>query len=420
MRTSGFLLSFLLITKIGFSQSLLTLEHCYEQARSNYPLIAQKELIDRSTAFNVANVQSGLLPQFAVYGQATYQSDVTQVPTRVPGFEVEPLSKDQYRIYAEVNQTIYEGGSNADQRQILETAARIEDQKIEVELYKIRERINQIFFGILLIDDQLTQVGLLQKDLENNISRTEAGIKNGTAFRMSLDQFQAEYLKAEQRKIEMQSMRIAYLTMLGHFINESLAPSTSLLRPAEISLEPEAELHRPELTLYSFQSDLLGAQHAMGKNKVAPRVGFFLQGGYGRPGLNMLKNEFAGYYQGGIRLSWALSGFYNTRRDKEVLDLNLQQLEVQRKTFTFNTNLMTSQQEQELDKLRKLIEVDEKIIALRAQIRSTAEVQQQNGVITTNDYLRELNAEDQAKQSKLLHQTQLLLTQYAFKYTTGN
>ena len=414
------LLAFFLITQVGFSQPMLTLEDCYEKARLNYPLIAQKELLDKSTAYNVANVQSGLLPQFAIYGQATYQSDVTQVPTRVPGFEIEPLSKDQYRVYAEVNQTIYDGGSNADQRQVLETATRIEDQKIEIELYKLRERVNQIFFGILLIDDQLTQVVLLQKDLENNISRTAAAIKNGTAFKMNEDQFQAEFLKAEQRKIEIQSMRIAYLTMLGYFINDSLAPSTTLLRPAEIAISSGVELHRPELTLYSFQSDLLGAQYTMAKNKVAPRVGFFLQGGYGRPGLNMLENEFAGYYLGGIRMSWSLAGFYNTKRDKEVLNLNLQQIEVQRKTFTFNTSLLTSHQEQELDKLKKLIDVDEQIIALRTQIRSTAEVQLQNGIITTNDYLRELNAEDQAKQNKLLHQTQLLLTQYSFKYTTGN
>ncbi len=409
----------LLISILAQGQSPLTIEKCYELARNNYPLIKQKELIEQSKEFSVANVQSGFLPQISINAQATYQSDVTQVPTTGP-FSIEPLSKDQYKIYGEINQSLYDGGIVKGQRTIAETVARFEDQQLEIDLYKIKERINQLFFGILLVDAQKAQIALLQKDLQTNITRTEAAVKNGVAFRMNVDLLQAEFLKAEQRLIEVQSMRSAFIAMLSHFINLPLDESTQLERPIVLSFENQPAVTRPELTLFNYQADLLGAQYQLGRSKTLPHVGLFLQGGYGRPALNQLKNEFDAYYLGGIRLGWSLSGFYNSKRDKQLLDINIQQVNAQKETFVFNTKLITSQQKEELNKLQKLIEVDDQIIELRSRIKRTAEVQQENGVITTNDYLRELNAEDLAKQNKLLHEMQLLMALYAYQNIIGD
>ncbi|HNP95110.1 MAG TPA: TolC family protein, partial [Cyclobacteriaceae bacterium] len=328
-------------------------------------------------------------------------------------------SKDQYKIYGEVSQTVYDGGTIKNQKQLTESSSRIEDQKLEVELYQIRERINQLFFGILLVEEQTDQVKLLQKDLQRNINHIESAIRNGTAFKTNLDILHAEYLKAEQRVIEMNAARHAYLSMLGLFINQSLPESTTLVKPQVLAIANEPEIVRPELTLLNYQNDLYKSQYQLGKTKNLPRVGLFLQAGYGRPALNMLLNDFDTYYIGGVRLNWTLGGLYNSKRDKELFTLNTQRIEVQRENFLFNTSLVTNQQQQELDKLRKLIDVDDQIIALRERIAKTAEVQQENGVITTNDYLRELNAEDQAKQSKLLHEMQLLMAMYAYQNTIG-
>ncbi|HCM75220.1 MAG TPA: transporter [Cytophagales bacterium] len=405
---------------INLAQEVLTIEQCYESARNNYPLIKQKELIEQSKEFSIANVRSGLLPQISINAQATYQSDVTQVPITAPGFNIEALAKDQYKVYGEVTQSLYDGGTTKGQKTIVETSARVEDQKLEIELYKIKERINQLFFGILLVDEQTKQLELLQKDLERNIARTESAVRNGTAFKMSVDLLQAEYLKAEQRIIETQSMRQAFIVMLGYFINKPLTETTQLEKPIILSIEDQPLLTRPELTLFNYQNEMLGAQYELGKTKTLPRVGLFFQGGYGRPALNQLKNEFDTYYLGGIRLNWSLSGFYNSKRDKQLLDLNMRQVNAQKETFEFNTNLITGQQKQELNKLKKLISVDDKIIELRTSIKQTAEMQQENGVITTNDYLRELNAEDQAKQNRLLHEMQLLMALYAYQNTIGN
>ena len=400
------------------AQSVITLEECYEWARKNYPLIQQKELLVRSLAYNIDNVQSGHLPQLAIYAQATYQSEVTRLPG--PGALVEPLSKDQYRMYAELNQSIYDGGIIKNQNAVQSTNTLVEQQKLEVELYKIKDRINQIFFGVLLMEAQRAQINLLRADLTTSLSRTESAIRNGTAFRTNADMLQAELLKTDQRIIEINACRSVYLDMLGYFINQPLNDQTILQAPLALADETALEIRRPELTLYQFQLELVGAQYKANQTRNVPKLGLFLQGGYGRPGLNMLKNEFDTYYQGGVRFSWSLGNFYNSKRDRELLDVNSLFVNTQRETFLFNTNLSLKQQSKEVEKLRELIRVDGDIITLRTRIKNTAQSQYDNGVISTSDLLRELNAEETARQNLAVHQIQWMLAKYNYQTTSGN
>lgn len=406
-------------TSQAFGQpTTLTIETCYEQARQNYPLIKQKDLLTKSLGFTIANAHSAYLPQVSINGQATYQSEVTRLPGSA--VLVEPLSKDQYKIYGEINQSILDGGVTKNQTNIQRVSTQIEQQKLEVELYKIKERINQLFFGILLIDAQLKQVDLLKKDLQTSLLKTESAILNGMAFKSNADILKAELLKSDQRIIEMKAARLAYLDMLGYFTNQQLDDTVTLNESVIAIANGVQEINRPELSLYNFQSQLLGTQYHANNSRNLPRVGFFLQGGYGRPGLNALVNEFAGYYIGGFRLNWSLSGLYNSFRDKQLLDLNVQQVNNQKETFLFNTNLQLKQQSRDVQKLVDLIEVDNQIIELRTRIAITTKAQHENGVISTSDYLRELNSEDLAKQNKLLHQVQLMLAQYSYQNISGN
>lgn len=418
MKTLILSLAVLLGANTVFSQQL-TLAECYEKARQNFPLIKQKELLASTRDFTVANARSGYLPQLTIAGQATYQSDVTKVPIEVPGFAIKALPKDQYKIYAEVSQSIYDGGAIKKQNAIAETNALVEDQRVEVELYKIKERINQIFFGTLLLDEQLAQVELINKDLQSSLQKVESSIRNGTAFKTNADILQAELLKNEQRAIEIKAGKTAYLTMLGIFIGQELGDNTTLQRPGDVQAANDPTIARPEMTLYNYQSQLFTAQQQLNNTRVLPRFGLFVQGGYGRPALNLLEPNFDTYYIGGLRLSWNLSGLYNTRRDKQQLNLNIQSVDVQRQTFLFNTKLTLKQQHTDIAKLNDLIRVDQQIIELREKIKGTAKAQLDNGVITANDYLRELNAEDQARQNLALHQIQLLMTEYNYLATTG-
>lgn len=413
-------LLFLLLFLSTNALAQLTLEQCYELSKNNYPLIKQKELISQSKEYSVANARSGYLPQFSLAAQATYQSDVTRVPIDLPGLSIKPLSKDQYKIYGEVNQTILDGGTIRQNAALSENNAQVENQKLEVELYKIKDRVNQLFFGVLLLDEQLAQTLLVKKDLQSSLSRIQASIQNGTAFRSNEDILQAEILKTDQRIIETKSVRKAYVEMLGIFINQSLDESTKLISPAIQPVNESADINRPELNLYNAQRLLYNSQYLLNNTRNQPKLGFFLQAGYGKPALNVLKNEFDTYYLGGFRFSWNFSGFYNTHRDKQLLEVNNQLVDTQRDFFLFNTKLALRQNSNEINKLNELMHVDDQIIALRLRIKDTAKVQFENGVITANDYLRELNAEDQAKQNQTLHRVQLMLAQVNYQNTVGN
>ncbi|MFT3946811.1 MAG: TolC family protein [Agriterribacter sp.] len=396
----------------------LTIEACYQLARRQYPITKQHDLIKKSNQYTIANISTGYLPQLNINGQATYQSEVTQVPVKIQGIDIPEISKDQYKLYGELTQTIFDGGVIKQQKKIQDAGAAVEEQTLEVELYKLNDRINQLFFGILLIDEQLKQNSITNKDIEATLKKTEASVANGTALRSNADVLKAEMIKNKQRAIEFSAMRKAYASMLGLFTEQDITENTILERPEPMLVQQE--IHRPELNLYVQQIKLLDAQQNLIAAKNLPKLGLFVQGGAGRPALNMLSNKFEPYYLGGVRLNWSLGNFYTARREKSIIDLKRQTIDLQKETFLFNTNITGKQQSAEVDKWTSLLQTDNEIIALRTNVKNAAAAQLENGVITGSDFIRELNAEDQAKQNKALHEIQLLLTQYSIKWNTGN
>ena len=230
-----FITLLLLSSELITPQAQLTLEDCYEKARINYPLIKQKDYITKTKDYSVSNVWNGYFPQITISGQATYQSDVTQVPMAFPGIVIERLTQDQYKVFADVTQTIYDGGIMGSQSGIQESINEIDNQKIEVELLKVKERVNQIYLGVLLLDAQLIQIEFVKDDLNASISKHEAAYLNGTATKSDVDVLRAELLKTEQRKIELTSSRISYINMLALLINENLNESTKLSIPSQIN-----------------------------------------------------------------------------------------------------------------------------------------------------------------------------------------
>jgi len=395
----------------------ITLEECYNLARQNYPLVKQQELIQKSKEYSIENISKAYLPQLAINGQATYQSEVTEIPVKLPNTIIPALSKDQYKIYAEVNQTVFDGGVKRLQKQSIEADAAVDQQQLEVELYKLKERINQLFFGILLANEQLSQTEILKKDIQLGITKINAAIANGTALKSSGDALQAELLKTDQRSIELKSVNRAYRDMLGLFINRPMDENSLLEKPIKISAAQT--INRPELTLYDTEKKLFDIQNSLIKAKNLPKAGLFLQGGYGRPALNMLKNDFNAYYIGGLRLNWSLSGLYTSKKEKALLDIKSKTVDLQKEIFLFNTNITLKKQNAEISKLEELIRSDNDIIQLRTRIKNIALTQLEYGVINSSDYLREVNAEDQAKQTQLLHEIQLLMAQYDQQTTTG-
>ena len=401
------------------AQESLTLQQAYDLAQKNYPLIRQRELISKTRELTVANLSTGFLPQLNLNAQATYQSEVTSVKVPVPGIKIESPSKDQYKVLADLSQLVYDGGLIKQQKKIQDLTEQVELKKVEVELYKLKDRINQLFLGTLYLDEQLRQVELIRSDLNNGIKRVEAQVNNGTAFRSNLNVLQAELLKTDQRAIELKASRKGYIDVISLFIDQPLSENMKLERPAVEAPVLANEIQRPELILYSTQEKLLGGQYKLIDSRNKPKASLFWQGGYGRPGLNFLSNSFDFYYTTGVRLNWNFGGLYTQKKEKKVVGLNQKIVEIQKETFLLNTNTDLKRQQSEVDKLQKLVATDKDIIDLRIKVKDAAKAQLENGVITANDYLREVNAEDQARQNLITHQIQLLQAKINYQTISG-
>ncbi|WP_332021317.1 TolC family protein [Kaistella sp.] len=400
------------------AQETTTLEEVQELAKNSYPLIKRNALLEKTRDYTVENVSKGWLPQISVVGQATYQNEVTQLPFSLPNSSVEPLSKDQYKVYADIQQTVYDGGMISNQKKLAKIQSETEIQKNEVELDKLEERINQIYFGILQSQEQLKQTEITKNDIENGLKKASAQLEYGTIFRSQVDVLKAQLIGLEQRQIEIQSLRKNLIETLSLFTNKDFNENTVFETPEKLLLT--GENNRAELKLFTLQQQILETQKSLVESKNLPKLGAFFQGGYGKPGFNMLRNEFDIFYIGGLRLQFPISGFYTKKNDLALLNTQQQDLEIQKENFLFNQNFSTIRNTEELDKLQKLIHKDEELIALRQSIKKASLAQLENGVINTSDYLREVNAEEQARIQKMTHEIQFLFTQYNQKAQLNN
>lgn len=403
---------------IGYAQ--LTIESCQEKARNNYPLVKQYELIEQTKEYNLSNANKGYLPQFTLSGKATYQSEVTKIPVTIPGVTIKGLNKDQYQSVLEMNQTIWDGGVIQSQKQLTKTGSEVEKQKKDVDLYTIKDRVNQLYFGILLFEEQLIQNSLLQKELTRNYNQIATYMDNGIANQADLDAIKVEQLNAVQRKTEIDSSRKAYRQMLSALIGEEITEGTTLIKPDTNLRLQSSTINRPELQWYEAQYNNLEIQKKLLNAKNMPKLGLFVQGGYSNPGLNMLKSEFSAYYVGGVRLSWNFGGFYTLKNDRKQIEASKSKLKTLEETFLFNTNLQITQQNSEIEKLSDLMKHDDEIITLRDNIKKSAEAKVENGTLSVTELLREINAGDQVRQTKTLHQIQLMMAIYNLKNTTNN
>ena len=403
---------FLLLFFSGNAQ-ILTLEECYTLAKQNYPLIKRHDLIEKTKEYTIQNAAKGWLPQIQIVAQATYQNDVTQIPIKIPNFTVDPVSKDQYKIYADIQQNIYDAGMVSNQKKMAAINSEIESQKTEIETDQLKLRINQIYFGILQTNELLEQTELTRSDLKNGLKKAEAQLENGIIFRSNVDILKAQLITIEQKKIELQSMKKSLLQTLSVFIQKKLDENTPLEKPQKILIQDENK--RAELKLFDLQKIGLEQQKSTINTKNLPKLGAFFQGGYGKPGFNMLKNEFDLFYIGGLRLNIPISGLYTKKDDLAIIETQQQEIEVQKENFLFNQQFQTIQNNNDLDKIQQLITQDDELIHLRESIKQATFAQLENGVITTNDYLREVNELDRAKNQKITHEIQYLLTQYNLK-----
>ena len=406
----------------GYAQ--ITIEDCYAKAQANYPLIKQYDLIEKTKEYNLSNANKGYLPQILFSAKATYQSDVTQLPIDlsqlgISGAKIPTLSKDQYGTTVDVTQTLWDGGAIKAQKEGIRTANEVDRKNIEVNIYSINQRVNQLYFGILLADAQIRQNELLQENLRNTYGQIQSYIQNGMANQSDLDAVKIDQLKAKQSQAQFVNTKKAYIEILSTLIGEELKVDTRLERP-DVLRPAINEIRRPELELYNAQIASLEARDKEITSGLMPRLSLFATGGYGKPGLNMLEDNFSAYYLGGVKLTWSLGNFYTKKNNKRQIQTNVNSIELQRETFLFNTKLDILQKDNAISNYIDQLKYDDEIIGLRNSVKKSSEIKMANGTISGTDLVRDINAEQMAIQDKILHETELLLAMYNLKFATNN
>jgi len=398
---------------------IITIDECQDKAVANYPAIVRYDIIEKTKEFNIANASKAYLPQGTLSAQGTWQSDVTSFQLDMPGLQIPTIDQDQYRFVAELNQLIWDGGRVSAQKNSLEANAELEKRKLNNEIYTLRARVNNLYFGILLMREQLNQLGILEDELQRNYDNVQIYVQNGLANETDLNVVRVEQLKASQQRVSIESNLEAYIQMLSVLIGEQLDSDIIFVKPDPESTLILPVINRPEMLMFEAQDNAIESQKSLLNARVMPTIGAFAQGGYGKPGLNMFNNEFTPYFLGGVRLSWNFSNLYTLKNDRRKIDLQKSAINSQRETFLQNLNIVIPQQQIEIEKFRKTMQHDEEIISLQTQIRKTAEVKVENGTMTVSDLIKEINAEEFAKQAKVLHEIQFLMSVYSLKYTTN-
>jgi len=394
----------------------LTLNQCYELVQAHAPLRRQQVLNDAQAANNQARLATQLrLPQVAINGQASYQSEVTKLSIDVPGAVIPTLSKDQYRLTLDASQTLYDGGTTRRQQELESLASQAGNQQVEVSLYRVREQVNALFFGALLADENTRLRQALRADLAQRRQVLMARRANGTSTGQDVARLDAELVGLDQQLRDVAASRAELLRQLAELLGQPLALATRLTASTDL---PPAGL-RPEVGLYERQRAQLAGQQRLNDARLAPRLSLFGQVGYGRPTLDFLRNDFHGYGQGGVRLTWALSNYYTRRQDRETLRLNQEAVGVQQAAFEQAQRVEAAGRQTAADRYRTLLETDGELIGLREKIRATAAVQLANGLIGFSDYFTEANHLTQARLNEQLHRVQLLQAQADLLTTQG-
>lgn len=405
-----------LIPVQGYSQT--SIDECIRMAYANYPQIEEYDLIEASKQYDLKNSSLAWAPQFSISGKASWQSDVVEMPADIPGFEFN-IPHDQYGATIDMTQQIWDGGKGAAEKNLINAGAEVKSKQLKVSLYSIRSRVQNIYLAIILIDKQLELNEVLRTNLIRNLGEVDALLNGGVALLSDKDQIKVNILACEQQRTGLETDRRAYVKMLSLLTGMQLE-GEKLLEPS-VDLHPDfsAEISRPELELYDAQTRQINFQKDQLKVALMPRFNLNIQGGYGRPGLNMLSGEFRPYLTAGIKMQWNFGALYTIRNDRKKADADFMKVELSTKSFKLNTSIEAAEKQGEIDKAADVLSRDGEIIKLRQSIRETGETQYKEGVIKMNDYLSLLDEEFKAKLNFNLHTLQYLLACYDLENTLG-
>lgn len=401
------------------AQQHLSLEDCYALVNKNYPIAKQSKLLQEKSALDIATINLGKLPRLDLNAQVTYQSDVTQLPIKIPNLTVDPANKDQYKATFDVNQILYNGGLINANAQLKEIQTKTQQQQVQVNLYQLKSKINQLYFSILLSQEKMEILKAKQQQLVSKVNEVKTAVKFGAILAASEKILEAESLKIKQQLTEINYDKKRFIANLASLTFSTIPDNVILIKP--IFEKNFTTINgRPELQLFDLQNQQIEhSKTIITKNKV-PKINAFGQAGYGNPGLNMLDNSFQTFYMLGVKANWNVFDWNKSKKEKEALTISEAIIVTEKETFLVNTNLQLQEMENEINKLDEITSTDSEIIALRQYVVKSADSQLKNGVITASDYLIELTNLYEAKLNQKIHEIQLDLANANYLIINGN
>ena len=403
-----------LITISGFAQQELTLQECYALVTKNYPLAQQAALLEQQNALDVDVIETERLPGLEFSAQATYQSDVIEIP--VP--TIVPLNKDQYRATVSVNQLIYGGGIIDASIHAKSLALQTSKKQVEVNLYQLKKQVNQLYFSVLLTQENKLLLLARQSQLEAKRKEIQSGIKYGALLPTSDKVIEAELLKIQQNIIEVDATKISLLQTLSSLIGGKINANI-LLQNEDIFISQTKKFNRPELELFQLKKNEIEASEALIAKKNSPKLIGFANGGYGNPGLNMLDNSFQPFYTVGLKLNWTVFDWNASKKERQSLAINKDIIDTESEVFQLNSNIELNQQQSEINKIEAFIISDLQIIELRKEVLQAADSQLKNGVITSSAYITELTNLFEDENTLIRHKIQLALAKANYNIIQG-
>lgn len=398
-----------------------TLDECIGWAYDNYPQIKEMSLIEMTKGIDLKNAAYAWLPHLNISGKATWQSEVVEMPMDIPGMDIN-IPHDQYGLTAEFTQQIWDGGTSRSQKELAEAGAEVKKTQLETNLWSIRSRVQNVFLGIILIDKQLELNRLLRESLERSSEEVKSRMAAGVALPSDLDQVSVNILSCLQQRASLDADRKSYVKILGLLTGRDMTDVELAVPQDAVNYVDDGARDfgtRPEMAFYAAQLKQNEFQRRQLNTLISPKLNLSLQGGYGRPGMNMLSGDFSGYFVAGLKLQWNIGALYTRGLDKRKVNADAQKIDLTRKSFILNSSVEAEQKNNAILKARDVLEKDSEIIGLRQRIRASGENQYREGTIKMNDYLSMLDEEYKAKANESMHEVQLMMAVYDMKNTIG-
>ncbi len=413
-----FLTLILPISSFSQNNDTLYIEYCYNTFYKNWPTLKNDTLYSQSSLYRNKNISSAYLPQIGINAQATYQSDVTSITLPFPGIKIDSPAKDQYKATLDVSQLIYDAGITNSRKKLESSNSLIDKQQIVIDINSKKEQLNNLFFNVMLLQETENLQYALQSKLKEKLSVLQSGVTNGIITESELFTLQAELLKIDQQIIEIQTSRNGLLSSLSKFIGQEI-PKNIKLGYKSKPFEFTENISRPEIELFNLNKSRITASENISKKALLPKLYGFGQAGYGRPGLNMLNNEFQTFYIVGAKLSWTPWDWNQSSRDRKVMEIQKEIISNQQEAFVKAINIQTENEITTINKMEELLKKDEEIIKLREKITSASSSKLTNGTIRSSDYIDDVTAENQAKIEMKKHQIQILFAKFNYLVIKG-